>query len=116
MKYGQCKDESCPSKTQKKKRKAECEVGGQTLIRCTGSNTTNLWYHLEIYHPDLFKEESELKEKKKIEKQEKELAAFKKGPKQSTVAMFSTKPGPKYKKSHPGQKTFNQDIEDLMVN
>ena len=103
VKYGRCKDDGCPSKTQKKKRKTEHEVNGQTLIRCTGSNTASLWYHLEAFHPDIFKEESALKEKKKREKQEEELAAFsftqKQGPTQSKVPMFTKKPGgPKYKK------------------
>ena len=115
VKYGSCLDEKCPSKTQKKKRRSEIEVGGVALIQCTGSNMSNLWYHLETFHPDVHKE-IECKDKKKIEKQQKELAKFQKAPKQETVAMFSPKPGPKFKKSHPSKKSFNQDFEDLLVN
>ena len=61
VKNGSCKDENCPSKTQKKKRRSEIVVGGVNLIRCTGSNTSNLWYHLESFHPDVHKEETECK-------------------------------------------------------
>ena len=61
VKYGSCKDANCPSKTQTKKMRSEIEVGGVALIRCTGSNTSNLWYHLESFHPDVHKEETECK-------------------------------------------------------
>ena len=71
VKYGSCLDERCPSKTAKKVRKSEIEVGGMKLIRCTGSNTSNLWYHLERDHPDVHNEEVDLRDKKKMEKEEK---------------------------------------------
>ena len=76
VKYGCCKDETCPGKSQKNRRKTECDVGGEILIRCTGSNTASLWYHLQVYHPETYKAAYELKEKNKKEKEEEEMAAF----------------------------------------
>ena len=29
VKYGRCKDETCPGKSQKNRRKTECDVGGE---------------------------------------------------------------------------------------
>ena len=37
VKYGRCKDETCPGKSQKNRQKTECDVDGEILIRCTGS-------------------------------------------------------------------------------
>ena len=76
VKYGRCKDETCPGKSQKNRRKTECDIGGEILIRCTGSNTASLWYHLQVYHPETYKAAYKLKEKNKKEKEEEEMAAF----------------------------------------
>ena len=84
-KYGSCKDPKCPAKTCSNKRHLEIVLGGVHLIRCTGCNMSNLWYHLASFHHDIYKAEKQNVEEKKIEKQKRDLARFEKSPKQATV-------------------------------
>ena len=62
VKYGSCLDKGCRSK-RKKPRKSEIIWGEWKLIRCTGGNMTNLWYHLEKDHKDLYGQEVALRKK-----------------------------------------------------
>ena len=60
-KYGSCVDPKCPSKTCSKKRNSEIVLGGMNLIRCVGCNMSNLWYHLETFHREIYKDKKQKK-------------------------------------------------------
>ena len=103
VKYGSCMDDECPSK-RKLARRSEVKIGTLKLIRCTGGNTTNLWYHLEKDHPELHREEIAKRDNERRLRAEEEVARFKMSNKQLLVAASHfNKAGAKFNKNHPGQ-------------
>ena len=100
VKYGLCLDKDCPSK-RKKPRKSEIIWGEWKLIRCTGGNMTNLWYHHEKDHKDLYREEVALRENEKIRRADEERDRLRRGSRQVPVGSYAThnhKAGVKFKK------------------
>ena len=91
-----CKDEKCPNKGT-----------GKVVIPCASNNTTGLWWHLEHYHPAVFKEEKELKKDPK--------KATPKVKEQPLITESLKRTGPKYGKNHPVQRRLDKNIENLMV-
>ena len=105
-----------------KDRKCEAHVNPELFCDLVDSNTTSLWRHLRIYHPEIAAIEDDIQAKKTefLQKEKKEtmdkMSQFlSKSDPQLQLSELVQSNLPSYQKSHPKQKRFNRNLKNMMM-